>query len=79
MDKSHVALVDLKLNSDGFDTFQCDNYLMLRIRMESMAKILNCANAKDILVLQATGDDPNVLNLTFTALPNHDKVYSFSV
>lgn len=35
MDNSHVALVSLKLNSDGFETYRCDRNMPLGVNVSN--------------------------------------------
>lgn len=39
MDKSHVSLVSVQLNSDGFETFRCDRNLTMGININRFVHI----------------------------------------
>lgn len=52
MDSSHVALVTLRLDSTGFETYRCDRSTNLGINLAHFAKIVKCAGNDDTLSLQ---------------------------
>ncbi|KAG5358288.1 Proliferating cell nuclear antigen [Yarrowia sp. B02] len=64
VDSSHIALVSLKLGSDGFSDYRCDRNITLGIKVASLVKILRCANDRDALTLMAD-DNGDQLRLTF--------------
>jgi len=64
MDSSHVALVSLHLNCEGFEHFRCDRRLSLGINLNSMSKILKIAGNEDTIVLKAE-DQADVVNFIF--------------
>ena len=53
MDANHVTLVQFLLRSDGFATYRCDRNVCLGINVQSLVKILKCANNDDTAVLKA--------------------------
>jgi len=53
MDSSHVSLVSLNLQSDGFDHFRADRSTSLGINLASLVKILKCAGNDDAITLKA--------------------------
>ena len=66
MDNSHVALVSVKLHSDGFALYRCDRPLPLGVNLGSLTKVLKCAKDDDRCTLKAT-DDGDVLSLKYEA------------
>ncbi|GFO33143.1 proliferating cell nuclear antigen [Plakobranchus ocellatus] len=64
MDSSHVSLVSLSMNSDGFDTYRCDRNLSMGIHLPSLSKIMKCAGNDDIITMKAT-DDADMVSLVF--------------
>ena len=68
MDTSHVSLVTVNLNSDGFRKFRCDRNMMLGMNLVNLAKILKCSSNDDKLTLQAGySDDSDKIKLIFEA------------
>ena len=63
MDNNHIALVSLLLGEDGFSEYRCDRNITLGIHIESLQKVLRCANIEDVLTLRA---DDNASNLSVT-------------
>lgn len=53
MDSSHVSLVALKLDSDGFEHYRCDRNVSLGLNFASLAKMLKCAGNDDVLTFKA--------------------------
>jgi proliferating cell nuclear antigen len=49
MDSSHVCLVSLNLQADGFDHYRCDKNLSMGLHLPNLAKILKCAGAPAVL------------------------------
>ncbi len=91
MDSSHVALVSLLLRQDGFQVcllsslddisvfqhFRADRTVTLGVNMSAMAKILKCADNKDVLTLRA---DDNGDSLVFLFEdPKQNRVSQFSL
>jgi len=66
MDNSHVALVAVKLDADGFKKYRCDRPIPLGVNFASLTKVLKCAKDDDIVTIKAD-DDGDVLNLTYEA------------
>ncbi|KAI9741111.1 MAG: proliferating cell nuclear antigen [Cirrosporium novae-zelandiae] len=64
MDNSHVALVSMMLQAEGFSPFRCDRNIALGINLTSLTKVLRAAQSDDILTLKAD-DSPDVVNLVF--------------
>lgn len=64
MDNSHVALVSMLLSANAFSPFRCDRNIALGINLNSLTKVLRCAQDKDVLTLKAE-DAPDVVNLVF--------------
>lgn len=64
MDSSHVALVTLSLNYDGFEDYRCDKSMTLGINITQFSKIFRCASNDDTIILRAD-EEPNSLYITF--------------
>jgi proliferating cell nuclear antigen len=64
MDNSHVALVDVKLQADGFALYRCDRPIPLGVNLGAFTKVLKCAKDDDSCTLKAS-DDADLLNLLF--------------
>jgi len=77
MDQSHVSLVSLSLESDGFDPYRCDRNISLGINLVNLSKIMKCAGNDDIITMKAA-DDADVLNLVFES-QNQDKVADYEM
>ena len=52
MDTSHVSLVSMMLRSDGFDHYRCDRNISMGMNLNNMAKMLKCANDKDVVTMK---------------------------
>ncbi|KZS86633.1 proliferating cell nuclear antigen [Sistotremastrum niveocremeum HHB9708] len=66
MDNSHVALVAVKLDADGFAKYRCDRAMPLGVNLTSLTKVLKCAKDDDRVTLKAR-DNADVLNLLYEA------------
>lgn len=77
MDSSHVSLVSISMNSDGFDTYRCDRNLSMGIHLPSLSKIMKCAGNDDIITMKAT-DDADTVSLVFES-PNNEKVSDYEM
>ena len=66
MDNSHVALVSVKMDVDGFVKYRCDRPMPLGVNLGSLTKVLKCAKDDDICTLKAP-DEADILNLTYEA------------
>jgi len=66
MDNSHVALVAVKLEKDGFQRYRCDRPMPLGVNLGSLTKVLKCAKDDDMVTLKAT-DNGDILNLIYEA------------
>ncbi|BFZ53539.1 proliferating cell nuclear antigen [Savitreella phatthalungensis] len=73
MDNSHVALVAMQLKEDMFEPYRCDRNIALGINLNSLGKILKCAQNEDICTIKAN-DEPDTLNMQFES----DKAERFS-
>jgi len=77
MDSSHVALVSLHLNCEGFEHFRCDRRISLGINLTSMSKVLKIAGNDDTIVLKAE-DQADVINFIFESAAA-DKISNFEL
>jgi proliferating cell nuclear antigen len=66
MDNSHVALVAVKLETDGFTKFRCDRPMPLGVNLNSLTKVMKCAKDDDIVTLRAD-DNGDVLYMKYEA------------
>ena len=62
MDTSHVALVTLHLQQDGFEYYRCDKPLTLGINIATFSKVLKCSSSDDAITLRAE-DDPSFVTI----------------
>jgi len=77
MDSSHVSLVALTLQSDGFEHYRCDRTMSMGIGMNNLAKILKCAGNDDVVTLKAE-DNADKLVLMFES-PNQERFSDFEL
>lgn len=77
MDSSHVSLVQVNLQSAGFDHFRCDRTISLGFNSTNMSKILKCAGNDDIITLKAE-DTADALTLMFES-PGQDRIADFEL
>jgi proliferating cell nuclear antigen len=66
MDNSHVALVSVHLEPEGFGKYRCDRPIPLGVNLGSLTKVLKCAKDDDRVTLKAS-DNADVLNLVYEA------------
>lgn len=66
MDSSHVSLVSLKLQAEGFDRFRCDRTCALGLNLGSLSKILKCAGNDDIITFK-TEEGSDLITFMFEA------------
>ena len=64
MDTSHVALVSLNLSQEGFESYRCDQSVVLGININNLSKVMKLADPSDSITLQCE-QDPSVLKITF--------------
>ncbi|KAK6517761.1 proliferating cell nuclear antigen [Arthrobotrys conoides] len=77
MDNSHVALVSMKLGSEGFSPYRCDRNIALGINLNSLMKVLRAAANEDLLTLKAE-DQPDSLNLLFES-SSQDRLSEYDI
>ncbi|KAI0074180.1 proliferating cell nuclear antigen [Panus rudis PR-1116 ss-1] len=77
MDNSHVALVSVKLEEQGFKSFRCDRPMPLGVNLTSLTKVLKCAKDDDICILKAE-DGADTLSLTYEAR-NSDRIAEYDL
>lgn len=77
MDSSHVALVSLKLDSQGFEEFRCDRNLSLGINLSSMSKIIRCSANDDSITFRAH-DDADTITFLFES-PNQERQSEYEI
>lgn len=64
MDPTHVALVGLTLNEDGFKEYRADKNFSLGVKLGSLNKLLKCAGNDDLITMSCE-DEPTQLTLKF--------------
>jgi len=62
MDSSHVALVSLKLEAHGFETYRCDRSQSLGISLATLDKILKCCGGDDTCTVRY-GDEGDTVTI----------------
>jgi proliferating cell nuclear antigen len=77
MDNSHVALVAMELNSEGFEPYRCDRNITLGIKLSTMTRVIKCASNDDSITLRCQ-DGTDSLTVLFEN-PNQDKMSQFEV
>ncbi|AKN80994.1 Proliferating celular nuclear antigen [Lonomia obliqua multiple nucleopolyhedrovirus] len=78
MDSSHVALVSLFLDANNFEHYRCDSNISLDMRIESLHKIVKCANDKDSMFMMAKPNDDTVV-FTFENEDRRASVYKMKL
>ena len=64
MDPTHVALVGLILNEEGFKEYRADKNFSLGIKLANLNKLLKCAGNDDMITMTCE-DEPTQLTLNF--------------
>lgn len=64
MDTSHVALVSLNLSMEGFESYRCDQNIVLGININNLSKVMKLADPADSITLSAE-QDPSTLKIIF--------------
>jgi len=77
MDNFHVVLVSMLLRADGFSPYRCDRNIALGINLNSLTKVLRCAQNEDMVTLKAE-DSPDSLNLVFENTEN-DRISEYDI
>jgi proliferating cell nuclear antigen len=77
MDSSHVSLVSLQLNKDGFAEYRADRNISLGLNLGGVAKILKCAANDDQITIKAD-DDGDTVNFVFEG-KDGDRVSDFEL
>lgn len=63
MDSSHVALVQLKLDRDGFAEYRCDKCVTLGLSITNLGKVLRLVTGNDAITLKCNTDEPNAMTI----------------
>eukprot|EP00808_Paulinella_micropora_P023664 g214.t1 len=77
MDSSHVSLVTLLLQDEGFDHYRCDRSMSLGISIGSLTKVLKCAGSEDSITLKAK-DSADQVSFVFES-PKQTRISHFSL
>lgn len=77
MDSSHVSLCALQLNKDGFESYRCDQDVVLGLSLTNVGKVLKCANSDDVLAIKHE-QDSDQMALIFENKA-HNKISDFEM
>jgi len=61
MDSSHVALVSLNLQAEGFQNYRSDKPITLGVNMGNLAKVMKLAGNDDSITLKAEADQSKLI------------------
>lgn len=78
MDQSHVSLVSVLLNSQGFEDYRCDTNCVMGISILTMSKVMKCCNNDDSLKIEYKDDPGDTVTFTIES-PNQDRTSEFNV
>ncbi len=56
-----MALVQLKLDRDGFAAYRCDKSITLGLSITNLAKVLRLVTGNDSITLKCNTDEPNAM------------------
>lgn len=70
MDTSHVSLVVLVLNQEGFESFDCKEKISIGLSMQDLHKVLKCATNDDKIKL-SLDESPSHLTIKFDNPSKH--------
>jgi len=57
MDGSHVALVSMNLDREGFESFKVDKDMVLGLNITLLAKVMRLADMNDSITMSACDKD----------------------
>lgn len=77
MDSGHVCLICLTLLAEGFTEYECSEDFTLGLNVNTLSKILRCAENTDSITLTATPDG-ETLDITFES-PNGQRQSTFEI
>ncbi|XP_032236381.1 proliferating cell nuclear antigen-like [Nematostella vectensis] len=77
MDSSHVCLVSVQLNADGFDPYRCDRTLSIGMKTSLLSKIIKCAGNEDRITIHAE-DTGDTVTFSFES-PNEEKTSEYKM
>lgn len=77
MDSSHVSLIDILLESEGFEHYRCDRNIPMGLNIGNLIKMINCAGAEDIVTIKCE-DKPDNVTFLFESKDN-DKISDFEM
>lgn len=78
MDSSHVSLVALMLEADGFEHYRCDRNFSMGMNLGNVSKMLKCANNEDVVTIKANDDSPDAVTFMFES-KEQDKISDFEM
>jgi len=64
MDSSHVSLVSMLLQQEGFEKYRCDRAIQLGINLNAMSKVMKCAGNDDSVTIKSK-EEGDTVNFTF--------------
>lgn len=76
LETSHIVLVSMLLEKDGFSSYRNDRNLTLGINLNSLATVLKCAGNDDTVTLRASDD--SMLSITFEDT-KRDRISEFNL
>ena len=77
MDSSHVSLIDILLESEGFEHYRCDRNIPMGLNITNLVKMLKCAGSDDIVTIKCE-DKPDNVTFLFESKDN-DKISDFEM
>lgn len=78
MDTSHVSLVSVLLQAEGFEDYRCDTNCIMGIKLATMIKVMKCCNNDDVLKMEYKDDPGDQVTFTFES-QNQDRTSEFNV
>ena len=79
MDASHIALVALRLSSDGFEEFRCDKAMALGVALPSLAKVLRVCETGDSVTLDCEEKNREKLRVGFENGSKYIYIYNIYI
>ena len=78
MDSSHVALVQLKLEKTGFETYKCDMPMTLGLSIANLSKVMKLVSNSDSIILRCNQSEQNSIQIVCDS-GKQDRVTEFSL
>mmetsp|Transcript_2420 Transcript_2420/g.5673 ORF Transcript_2420/g.5673 Transcript_2420/m.5673 type:complete len:266 (-) Transcript_2420:316-1113(-) len=77
MDSSHVSLVALLLEAEGFEHYRCDRPISMGMNLTNVSKMLKCSGNDDIVTIKAN-DTADSVTFMFES-KDQDKISDFEM